>query len=121
MERLRRKRALKTRCGDWLRLVVTHKAAPAVGFLLIQLLGALAVLYGVAEWSIPIALIIGGVAAIAAIELRPSTKPQQRSEEDERIRKVIDTAVSAGKNPFTDKSIPMSEKWIRYVELFRLK
>ncbi len=43
----------------------------SVTLLVVQLAGAGAVLAGIAQWSVPSALIVGGVVAVAAAERQP--------------------------------------------------
>lgn len=39
--------------------------------LLVELVGVVAVVVGVAMWSVPAALIVAGFTAVAAVEVRP--------------------------------------------------
>jgi hypothetical protein len=89
--------------------------------LLIQLLGAFAVLYGVSYWSIPCALIVGGIGGIAAMEMQGhgSQEPKETAEEEQKIKARIDAALARGVNPFTQQAVPLSTKWMTYVALAR--
>ena len=50
------------------------RLGPSTYLLIVQLAGAFSVLYGVSYWSVPVALVLGGVGAILAVE-RQSTSP----------------------------------------------
>lgn len=83
---------------------------------LVQLLGFLAVLVGISWWSIPAALVVGGIAVIVAVELQPSSEPDTKASDD-RMRETIHRALKEGHNPFDNPDVPMSAKWISYVDL----
>jgi hypothetical protein len=88
--------------------------------MLVQLAGAFAVLYGISWYSIPMAYIVGGVGAIAAIELQnhvPKTDPA----EDALIKQRIDTALRNSQNPFDQPGVTINQKWLTYVALMARK
>jgi hypothetical protein len=104
-----------------LRWFGKHAPSPAFLALLLQLAGAFAVLYGVSYWSIPCALIVGGIGAIAAMEMqgRNGEESKETPEEEQKIKAQIDAALARGVNPFTQQAVPLSSKWLTYVALVR--
>lgn len=59
-----------------------------VAFLSIELAGSGAVLDGIAHYSRPIALIIGGIGAVVAVERRPKSAAEQVAE----LKKLVEAA-----------------------------
>lgn len=98
-------------------LSAVHKLVPSrnLALLVLQLLGFLAVLVGISWWSVPAALVVGGIAIIAAVEMQARETPEAEAPETE-IRVDIHRLLKEGKNPF-ENGIPMTEKWLRYVDL----
>ena len=66
---------------------LTADVVRTVSFLSIELAGSAAVLDGIAHYSRPIALIIGGIGAILAVERRPKSAAEQAA----AIKKLVDT------------------------------
>jgi len=93
------------------------KLAPSRDLLLfsVQLLAFLAVLVGVSFWSIPAALIVGGVLAIVAVEMQAKATSDDSSL-DELVRARITTALKSGQNPF-ENGVPVTAKWLSYVDI----
>ena len=87
--------------------------------LLLQLAGVFAVLYGISYWSVPAALIVGGLGAVIAIERQTHAGPVEDPIVEQRIRAKIDAAMAKGFNPFDQQDVPMSAKWLTYVALVR--
>jgi hypothetical protein len=86
--------------------------------LAIELLGALAILYGISWFSIPISLIIGGVGAIIAMETQsrtPKTSPQEILAVQERIK----TALASNLDPFAQPGVPLTATWVAYAASLR--
>lgn len=102
-----------------------HCVTRNFAMLIIQLLGAFSVLYGISYWSIPCALIVGGIGAIAAMELQGerTKEAEDTPEQEQRIRAQVDAALAHGRNPFIGSpdqpSAPMTSKWLTYVALVR--
>lgn len=86
--------------------------------LLLQVLGFLALLVGISLWSVPSALIVGGILAIAAIEMQGKAPDLSQ---DREFKDLIDASVAAGKNPFADAKVPISQKWMNYAQLITRK
>lgn len=104
-----------------IRLPRTRPTLSAVVLLVVELLGALAILYGVSWlWGDAVALIVGGVGAVVAVEMQ-SRPSRNTSREDREIKQKIDNAVSVGHNPFENEDVPMSEKWLAYAHLVARK
>lgn len=98
------------------------KIPPAFWFLLIQLLGCAAVLYGVAIYSHPIAFIIGGIAAVVVIERQSHVKPELTQEEVLHYQRQIRLALSANKDPFDEPyNVPLTVAWVTYAASLRKK
>lgn len=83
---------------------------------ILQCLGALSVLYGISYYSIPIALIVGGLGAIAAVEMQGNSEPKT---DDRVIKAKIDQAIFKGDNPFNDPAVPINSKWLGYLDAIR--
>lgn len=96
--------------------------SPNAVMLAVQLAGVFAVLFGISFWSVPCAFIVGGIAAVYAIE-RQGDHSAERGEDpviEQRIRAQIDAALARGHNPFTGNApVPFTSKWITYVALAR--
>lgn len=88
-------------------------SARPLWLVLIQLLGVLSVLVGISFWSIPAALIVGGLFAVGAVEMQA---PRRNAKDDEATRVKIHEALKKGVNPFAD-GVPPEDRWIQYVRL----
>jgi hypothetical protein len=95
-------------------------AARSAQLFVIQLAGAFSVLYGISYWSVPIALIVGGVAAIAAVELQ-SREPKQDTNEILATQLKIKTALASGQDPFIVPGVPFTPTWVAYAASLRLQ
>jgi len=92
----------------------------SVGMFLIQLAGAFSVLYGISFWSVPCALIIGGISAIVAIEFQQREPGKKESpEEILAIQARIKTALASGEDPFSQPGVPLTESWVAYAVSLR--
>jgi hypothetical protein len=101
---------------------MTRMSTTAVILLVFEILAGLVALAGAGLiWGYPWALVVGGVVAIAAVELQSSPGPKDDPEEDRRIKKLIDDAVSRGVNPFESPEVPMNTKWLGYAQLVARK
>ena len=104
-----------------IRLPKVRLTLSAVLFLVVELLGALAVLYGISWlWGDAVALIVGGVGAVAAVEMQ-SRPEKDTSREDQYVKSLINNAVAAGKNPFDSPDVPVNQKWLSYAQLVARK
>ena len=83
----------------------------------LQLAGAFSVLYGISYWSVPAALIVGGIAVIAAIENRSNAR--ETPEEEAKVRALIDGALARGVNPLEIEGVPLTPKWLTYIQMIR--
>lgn len=91
--------------------------ASSIPLLVVQLLGFAALLVGISFWSIPAALIVGGILAIVAVEMQQkAVDPDAESEHNQAIRRHVDETLKAGKNPFKVGGVPMTPMWVQYVD-----
>jgi hypothetical protein len=106
------------------RAVVSYLRAigqTSIPLLVLQLLGLGALLVGISFWSIPAALVVGGILAIAAAEMQSSGLSKESADElenarNQEIRKHVDETLKAGKNPFKVGGVPMTPMWVQYVD-----
>lgn len=86
--------------------------------LLVQLASAFSILYGISFWSIPVALIIGGVGGILAMEMQ-TRRDHDDPKQNAVIRETINICLQRGQNPFDHPDVPLTQKWISYVATMR--
>jgi hypothetical protein len=87
--------------------------------LLVQLVGAGCILYGISLYSHPIAFIIGGFAAILAIEMQSKEK-KMKPEEVLGYQQQIKLALAAVQDPFSPPyNVPLTPAWITYAASLR--
>jgi hypothetical protein len=111
-----RKDALKAKISDFrLKISIPAEFWP----LLVQLAGAGCILYGISLYSHPIAFIIGGLAAILAIEMQSKEK-KMNPEEVLHHQQQIKLALAAVQDPFSSPyNVPLTPAWITYAASLR--
>ncbi len=103
----------------WARQLPRRLVPPAhLVMLLLQLMGAFAILYGISWFSIPVALIIGGVGAIVAIELQAHEK-KLTPEDITLIQTRIKAYLASGEDPFGQPGVPMTPFWVAWAAQLR--
>jgi hypothetical protein len=95
-------------------------AARNVHYFLLQIAGTFAVLYGISYWSVPIALIVGGVGAIVAVELQ-THEPEPDIDQILAIQARIKTALASGQDPFATEGVPFTPTWVAYASSLRVQ